>query len=108
MEKGKPEKAIRIFLKKPEEGEESLKPVHRKHMYLQKQWTLHTDRACLEGNTSRARAGAGTFCLEDETKNRALRIPGITQTNQRGELIAIVKALGVVPKGDELTIIMDS
>src|SRR5882724_2866866 len=35
MEKGKPEKAIRIFLNKPEEGEENLKPVHRKHTYPQ-------------------------------------------------------------------------
>jgi len=77
-------------------------------MYLQKQWTLYTDGACLEGNTSRARAGAGTFCLEDETKNHAIRIPGPSQTNQRGELIAIVKALSITPKGDMLTIVSDS
>ena len=94
-------------MKKPEEGEESLGPVYRKHTYPQKQWTLYTDGACLEGNTSRARAGAGIFFLEDETKNHTLRIPGPSQTNQRGELMAIVKALSVVPKGDELTIIMD-
>ena len=36
-EKGKPEKAIRIFLNKPEEGEENLKPVYRKHTYPQEQ-----------------------------------------------------------------------
>ena len=76
-------------------------------MYPQKQLTLYTNGACLEGNTSRARASAGIFCLEDETKNHALRIPGPSQTNQRGELMAIVKVLGVVPKGDELTIITD-
>ena len=91
-----------------EEGEEALKPVHRKHTYPQKKWTLYTDRACLEGNTSRDRASAGTFCLEDGTKNHALGIPGPSQTNQRGELMAIVKALSIIPKGDELTIITDS
>src|SRR5882724_6870327 len=91
-----------------EKGDENLKPVHRKHTYPQKQWTLYTDGACLEGNTSIAKAGAGTFCLEDETKNHALRVPGPSQTNQRGELLAIVKALSLVPKGDELTIITDS
>jgi len=53
MEKGEPEKAIRIFLNKPEEGEEALRPVHRKHMYPQKQWDLYKDGVCLEGNTSR-------------------------------------------------------
>src|SRR5882724_5263683 len=77
-------------------------------MYLQKQWTLYTDGACLEGNTSRARARAGILCLEDETKNHALRIPGPSQTNQRGELIAIVIALSITLKGDVLTIVSDS
>src|SRR5882724_5861257 len=85
--------AIRIF----PQGEESLIPVYR--TYPQEQWTLYTDGACLEGNTSRARAGAGTFCLEDGTKNYALRIPGPSQTNQRGELMAIVKSLSFIPKG---------
>jgi len=33
--------------------------------------------ACLEGNTSRARASAGTFCLEGETKNHALQYSDI-------------------------------
>jgi len=106
-EKGEPEKAIRIFLNKMEEGEDTLKPVYRKHTFPQTQWTLYTDGTCLEGNTSRARAGAGTFCLEDGTKNHALRIPGPSQTNQRGELMAIIKALSLIPKGDELTIITD-
>ena len=82
-EKGEPEKAIRIFLNKPEEGEKKLKTVHRKHTYPPEQWTLYTDGACLEGNTSKARAGAGTFCLEDGTKNHAWRIPGPSQTNPK-------------------------
>jgi len=68
-EKEEPKKAIRIFLNKPERGEEDLKPVHRKHTYPQKQWTLYTDGAYLEGNTSRARVRAGNFCLEMKQKN---------------------------------------
>jgi len=107
-ERGSPEKAIRIFINKPEKGEGEYRPVHRKHTYPQNVWNIYTDGACLEGNTSRARAGAGIFCMEDETKNRALRIPGTSQTNQRGELMAIVKALTIVPKGDKLTVISDS
>ena len=108
IEKGEPEKAIRIFLNKPKKGEEDLNPVHRKHTYPQEQWTLYTDGAFLEGNTSKARARAGTFCLEDKTKNHALRILGPSQVNQRGELMAIVKALSITPKEDMLTTVMDS
>jgi len=52
-EKKEPEKAIRIFLKELKEGEESLKPVYRKNTYPQKQWTLYTDGACLEGSQCR-------------------------------------------------------
>src|SRR5882724_2855185 len=36
-EKGEPERAIRLLLNKPEEGEEDLKPIHRKHTYPQGQ-----------------------------------------------------------------------
>jgi len=82
--------------------------VHRKHTYPQKQWTLYTVGACLEGNTSKARARAGIFCLEDETTNHTLRIPGPSQTYQRGELMAIIKALNITLKGDVLTILFDS
>jgi len=53
---------------------------------------------CLEGN----------FCLEDETNSHALRIPGPSQTNQRGKLMAIVKALSITLRGDVLTIVSDS
>jgi len=35
-EKGEPEKAIGLFLNKLEEGEETLKPVYRKHSYPQR------------------------------------------------------------------------
>ena len=42
------------------------------------------------------------------TKNHALRIPGPSQTNQRGELMPIVKVLSITPKGDVLTIVTDS
>src|SRR5882724_7892813 len=107
-EKGEPEKAIRIFLNNPEKGEEDLKPVLRKHTYPQKQWSLYTDGGCLEGNTSRARGRAGIFCLKDETKNHALRIPGPSQINKRGELMAIVKALSITVKGNVLTKVSDS
>jgi len=78
-----PEKEIKIFLNKLEKGEGDYKPIYRKHTYPQNEWTLYTDGACLEGNTSKARAGVGVFCIEDETKKYALRRPGASQKNQR-------------------------
>jgi len=54
MEKGEPEKAIRIFLNKPKEVRKA-KTVYRKHTYPQEQWTLHRWRKP-EGNASRLEA----------------------------------------------------
>jgi len=41
-------------------------------------------------------------------KNNALRIPGASQRNQRGEIMAIAKALDITPEGDVLIINSDS
>ena len=44
----------------------------------------------------------------DDSKTKAIKIPREPQTNQRGELIAMLTAIESVPKGDELKIISDS
>ena len=43
-----------------------------------------------------------------QTKINTLRIPGPSQTNQRGELMARVKALSITLKGDVVKIVSDS
>ena len=108
-EKDKPEDAIRIFIKqKIMEETAKQKPVLRKHKGSGKKWVIYTDSSCKDGNTSKARARVGTYCETDDSKTKAIKIPGKTQTNQRGELIAILSAIESVPKGDKLKIISDS
>ena len=80
----------------------------REHNGSGKNWVIYTDGSCKDGNTSKVRAGAGTYCEMDDSKMRAMKIPREPQTNQRGELIAILIAIESVPKGDELETISDS
>ena len=57
----KPEDAIRIFIKqKITEETTKQKPILREHKGSGKKWVIHTDGSCKDGNTSEARAGAGT------------------------------------------------
>jgi len=97
-EKGDPEKAIRIFLNKPEKGERRPKPVHRKHTISTKTMDTYTQMEHALKEKPQGQVLDRIFCLEDETKNHTLRITGPSQTNQRGELIAIVQALIITPK----------
>lgn len=52
------------------------------------------DGACTHQDDERIRrAGAGYFLFEDSSENGAFRVPGPIQTNNRGGLDAIVKAM---------------
>ena len=80
----------------------------REHNGSGRNWVIYTDGSCKDSNISKARAGAGTYCEMDDSKTKAIKIPGEPQTNQRGELIAMLTAIKSIPKGDELEIISDS
>lgn len=54
--------------------------------------TVYTDGSCMDANTHRASAGAGVFFGNKSAKNTSHRVPG-EQTNNRGELYAILAAL---------------
>ena len=84
------------------------KPILREHIGDGRPWKICTDGSCKDGNTSKARARARTYCTMDESKTKAIKIPGKAQTNQRAELIVILTAIESVKKGDELEIISDS
>ena len=85
-----------------------MKPVFRQHQKTGNEWVIYTDGSCLNPNTKEARMGAGTYCPKNDDYTKAIRVPGDIQTNQRGELIAILKALQMTPKGDPLKIKTDS
>ncbi|KAJ3963514.1 hypothetical protein EV361DRAFT_784738, partial [Lentinula raphanica] len=55
--------------------------------------TIFTDGSCTNNGNDDAKAGAGIFCPQDESLNRAMRLPGtIPQTNQSGEIMSINEA----------------
>lgn len=70
--------------------------------------TAFTDGSCLNNGQHNATCGAGVWFDDGHPLNRAIRVPGPSQSNQAGEIAAIVVALQVTPPSSDLTIITDS
>ena len=70
--------------------------------------TIYTDGACLKNGKADARCGSGIWFGPNHHKNRAIRIPGNLQSNQVGEVAAIIAAIEAVPGCCPLKIVSDS
>ena len=70
--------------------------------------TVYTDGSCMNNGKENARAGAGIWISEENPQNRAIRIPGPNQSNQVGEIAAVIAALESTPTFAPLTIVSDS
>ena len=70
--------------------------------------TIFTDRSCLHNSRHNAVCGAGVWIANGHPLNKAIRVPGPEQSNQTGEIAAIVVALQTSPPSADLTIISDS
>jgi ribonuclease HI len=68
---------------------------------------VYCDGSCLNNGKQNARAGYGVYFGENDLRNKAGKLPGTTQTNNRGELMAILEALKISSSGD-IEIITDS
>ncbi|KZS91963.1 ribonuclease H-like protein, partial [Sistotremastrum niveocremeum HHB9708] len=60
---------------------------------------VYTDGACQKNGMLDARAGLGVWWGRDDPRNLSERVPG-PQTNNRAELIAIIRALETAPMSD--------
>ncbi|KAF7419665.1 hypothetical protein PC9H_002257 [Pleurotus ostreatus] len=70
---------------------------------------LVTDGSCKYMNTTEARAGAGIFLEENDDRNKALRVPEVlAQTNQVGEMFAVLEAAKQFPGNETLKVLTDS
>ena len=67
-----------------------------------------TDGSSLGNGKHGAQAGLGVFFGVNDPRNVSERVPGPRQTNQRGELLAIQRALEIVPVDHDVTISTDS
>ena len=69
---------------------------------------VYTDGSCKNNGKQNAACGAGVWFGINHPKNKAIKVPGTTQSNQAGEIAAIVVALQSVSPLNPLEIISDS
>ena len=69
---------------------------------------VYTDGSCENNGKLNAESGSGVWIEEDHPLNRALKNGGPKQSNQVGELVAVIAAVGILPNYCKLTIVTDS
>lgn len=69
---------------------------------------VYTDGACLNNGKANAKCGSGIWFGPNDERNQAIRVPGETQSNQVGELAAVIKAVEITPVSWPLKIHTDS
>lgn len=69
---------------------------------------VYTDGSCINNGKADARCGSGVWVGQDHPLNRAIRIPGKNQSNQVGEIAAVIAAAETLPNYCKLTIVTDS
>ncbi|KAI0048517.1 RnaseH-domain-containing protein [Auriscalpium vulgare] len=55
--------------------------------------TIYTDGSCINNGKKNAQCGSGVWVDDDHELNQAFRVPGDAQSNQVGELVAIIITL---------------
>ena len=74
----------------------------------QRDISVYTDGSCLNNGRLDARSGAGVWFANNHPLNKSIRVPGPEQSNQTGELAAILTAVQAVALTTNLTIVTDS
>ena len=69
---------------------------------------IYTDGSSLANGRAGSRAGLGVFFGDGDLRNVSERLQGEPQTNQRAELMAMLRAMEIVPVGQTVQIYSDS
>ncbi|UPK99346.1 hypothetical protein LCI18_010281 [Fusarium solani-melongenae] len=69
---------------------------------------IFTDGSSRANGRTSARAGLGVYFGDHDKRNLSERLPGLPQTNQRAELMAILRALQIAPLEQAVQIFTDS
>lgn len=86
-------------------------PAYRKRTLVQiaeEEITVYTDGSCINNGNENAACGSGIWFGTDDPRNTSLRIPGKIQSNQVGELAAILHTLRITPPFAQINFISDS
>jgi ribonuclease HI len=70
--------------------------------------TIYTDGSCINNGQNNAQAGSSIWIAPNNPLNKALRVPGTEQSNQTGELYAILQAIKTAPTNALILIKTDS
>ena len=70
--------------------------------------SIYTDGACLNNGKANAQCGSGVWVEPNHAWNKAIRVPGHNQSNQIGEIAAVLVASDAAPLSSLLKIITDS
>ena len=70
--------------------------------------TVYTNGSCINNGVQNAKCGGGIWLEGGSQHNRKISVPGPNQSNQVGEIVAIVVALERMPNYTPLTIKSDS
>jgi ribonuclease HI len=70
--------------------------------------SIYTDGACYNNGKLNARCGSGIWFAPNDPRNDTLRIPGPHQSNQIGEIAAVIQAISATPRFRPLIILSDS
>ena len=70
--------------------------------------TVYTDGACMNNGKKNTHCRSGVWFGQDNLRNRAMQVPGDAQSNQIGEIIAVIAALEIVLPYQPIKIYTDS
>ena len=100
--------SIRIFTDRKNLLDATTLPVQPGEAGLNTELTVYTDGSCTNNGTEDARAGSGVWYGPLDPRNMAIRVPGDKQSNQIGELLAVLYAVKNAPGNRPLRIKSDS
>ena len=90
----------------------SMNPASRRAQrgtYLEhEEMRAYTDGSCSRNGKMDAKCGSGVWVGENHHLNNAIRVPGEKQSNQVGEIAALIVAAETLPNYCKLTIVTDS
>jgi ribonuclease HI len=86
-------------------------PGYRKHRLTEEHMeevTVFTDGACEENGFENAQAGSGVWFGPNDPRNKAFKVPGLIQSKQVGQLVAVLQAVKSTPPFAPLHIMSNS
>ncbi|KAF9783392.1 hypothetical protein BJ322DRAFT_1008493, partial [Thelephora terrestris] len=99
--------AIKIFGGTYEGSHEETTPTPQTDLNRAEKTTVYTDGACNNNGNENAEAGSGIWYGPNDPQNLSVRVPLKNQSNQSGELYAVLMAVKNQPNDADLEIITD-